>query len=228
VEGNCVATATFDAPARKLSIRSEVLIQQYNENPLDFLVADYALDYPFEYQANDQVMLAPYLALPDPHTRQVLAEWFGRVWKTGERIQTYTMLERLNNHINQSLSYQLREESGVQTPAQTLAYGSGSCRDFALLFMETARNLGLASRFVSGYLHAPLLGKNPGSTHAWTEVYLPGAGWKGFDPTTGNMAGIDHFAVAVSRLPELVPPIAGAFFGPAQSSLEVGVWVNRC
>ena len=120
-------------------------------------------------------------------------------WKPDERIQTYTLLQRLGTHINQTLSYRLREEPGVQTVAQTLDFGTGSCRDFALLFMEAARCLGLASRFVSGYLHTPPSAANYGSTHAWAEVYLPGAGWKGFDPTVGAIAGTDHIAVAVAR-----------------------------
>jgi transglutaminase-like putative cysteine protease len=93
--------------------------------------------------------------------------------------------------------------------------------------MQAVRCLGLASRFVSGYLYAPLMAEI-GSTHAWAEVYLPGAGWKGFDPTIGKIVGSDHIAVAVGRLPEAVPPIAGSFAGPAISSLTVGVWVSQC
>lgn len=97
-----------------------------------------------------------------------------------------------------------------------------------MLFMEAARCLGLASRFVSGYLHAPLMTHTIGTTHAWAEVYIPGAGWKGFDPTIGKMAGTDHVAVAIARLAESVPPIAGTFIGTQNSSLDVGVWVSKC
>jgi transglutaminase-like putative cysteine protease len=93
--------------------------------------------------------------------------------------------------------------------------------------MEAARFLGLASRLVSGYLHAPRMSHVIGTTHAWAEVYLPGAGWKGFDPTIGEMAGIDHIAVAVARLPESVPPVAGSFTGASDSVLDVGVWVSK-
>ena len=121
----------------------------------------------------------------------------------------------------------MREEPGVQSAIKTLACGTGSCRDFAFLFMEAMRCLGLAARFVSGYLYAPLIAEI-GSTHAWAEVYLPGAGWKGFDPTIGKIVGSDHIAVAVARLPEAVPPIAGSFAGSADSSLNVGVWVSQC
>ncbi len=227
VEGNSVAIATFDQPASQLAVESEVIIQQYNETPLDFLVADYAVDYPFTYLPDDKVLLSPYMEFPGLKTRNLLTEWIADLWKPGEQIQTYTLLQRLGNHIHQTLSYRIREEPGVQTASQTLANGTGSCRDFAVLFMEAARCLGLASRFVSGYLHAPPSATDYGATHAWAEVYLPGAGWKGFDPTTGEIVGTDHIAVAVARLPESVPPIAGSFFGSAESTLDVGVWVTK-
>ena len=227
VEGNSVATATFSAPASQLVIESEVIIQQYNENPLDFLVADYAVDFPFAYQADDRIMLLPYMAYPEPKTKLLLDEWLMALRKPGEVPQTYTLLRRLSTHIHEKLSYRLREEPGVQPAAQTLACGTGSCRDFALLFMEAARCLGLASRFVSGYMHVPPSSSNYGATHAWAEVYLPGAGWKGFDPTIGDVVGADHITVAVARLPESVPPVEGSFVGPPGSSLAVGVWVSK-
>ena len=228
VEGNSVATATFAVPANQLAIESEVILQQFNEAPLDFLVADYAVAYPFTYQPDDRIMLAPYMAFPEQKTRTQLTKWIERFWQSEEQIQTYTLLQRLGTHIHQTLSYRIREEPGVQTAGQTLENGTGSCRDFALLFMEAARCLGLASRFVSGYLHAPPSATDYGATHAWAEVYLPGAGWKGFDPTVGAMAGIDHIPVAVARLPESVPPIEGSFVGHQGSTLHVGVWVTEC
>ena len=93
--------------------------------------------------------------------------------------------------------------------------------------MVAARRLGLAVRFVSGYLHSPPSSANFGATHAWAEVFLPGAGWKGFDPSIGEVVGNDHIAVAVARLPELVPPVAGSFIGVPGASLDVGVWVSE-
>jgi transglutaminase-like putative cysteine protease len=228
VEGNSVAIANFDLPTRQMVIESEVIIQQFNEAPLDFMVANYAIGYPFAYQSDDQILLSPYMVLPGHETINAVNTWIANFWRNKEPIQTYTLLQRLATHIYQTLSYRVREEPGVQTARQTLSYGTGSCRDFASLFMEAARCLGLAARFVSGYLHAPLLSDNIGATHAWAEVYLPGAGWKGFDPTIGKIAGTDHIAVAVARLPESVPPIAGSFAGAADSSLNVGVWVSTC
>jgi transglutaminase-like putative cysteine protease len=225
-EDNAVAIATFDAPASQLVIESEVIIQQYNEAPLDFLVADYATDYPFAYSPEDRMILSPYLRSAQLAASDPLAAWVASLWQPGAAIQTYSLLQRLNSRIQQTFTYQVREEPGVQTAADTLTRASGSCRDFANLFMQAARHLGLAARFVSGYLHAEPSSANYGSTHAWAEVFLPGAGWKGFDPTIGKIVGTDHFAVAVARLPESVPPIAGSFIGPPGASLDVGVWVT--
>jgi transglutaminase-like putative cysteine protease len=228
VEDNSVAIASFTEQTQQLLIESEVIIQQYNESPLDFIVADYAITFPFEYKEDDKFLLSPYMVLPNQETRTLLNNMIYSVYKTSEQIQTYTLLQRLSAHIYQTLSYTIREEPGVQTVEQTLFLGSGSCRDFALLFMEAVKCLGLASRFVSGYLHAPLMSAHVGSTHAWAEVYLPGGGWKGFDPTIGDIAGADHIPVAVSRLPQSVPPIGGSFAGTADSTLDVGVWVTLC
>lgn len=225
-EDNSVAIATFDMPASQLVIESAIIIQQYNQAPLDFLVAEYATDYPFAYTPEDRVILAPYLSGVVREASESLAAWVAGLWQPGEAIQTYSLLQRLSCHIQRTFRYQVREEPGVQTATDTLARGSGSCRDFANLFMEASRHLGLAARFVSGYLHAAPSSANYGSTHAWAEVFLPGAGWKGFDPTTGAIVGADHFAVAVARLPESVPPIAGSFIGPPGASLDVGVWVT--
>ncbi len=228
VEGNSVALASFDSPASQLAIESEVIIRQNNEAPLDFLVAEYAVDYPFAYKPGDRILLSPYMELPDQETKDIVNKWIANFWLPYEPIQTYSLLQRLAEYINQTLTYRAREAPGVQSPRLTLSGGTGSCRDFALLFMESARCLGLASRFVSGYLHAPLMAHMVGATHAWAEIYLPGAGWKGFDPTIGKIAGTDHIAVAVARLAEAVPPVDGTFIGAEKSRLDVGVWVSKC
>ena len=228
VENNSVAIANFSEPTQQLIVESEAIIQQYNESPLDFIVADYAINYPFSYNENDQFLLSPYRVLPDEKTRTLLNDWVFQSWKFDEKIQTYTLLQRLTETIYKTLTYKVREEPGVQSVEETLSSSSGSCRDFALLFMEIVKCLGLASRFVSGYLHAPLMSSEVGSTHAWAEVYLPGGGWKGFDPTIGDIVGTDHIAVAVSRLAEAIPPISGSYAGTAESELDVGVWVSEC
>lgn len=227
VEDNSVAIATFDTPTQVLRVESEIIICQYNELPLDFLVATYAIDYPFTYEADERLTLLPYMDTTDRSTKALIPDWIPGFWQSGEAIQTYALLQRLCEYIHSTLAYQLREEPGVQSIAQTLSAGTGSCRDAAYLFMEAARFLGFASRFVSGYLYSPPSITDFGATHAWAEVFLPGAGWKGFDPTTGEVAGTNHIAVAVARLPESVPPISGSFMGPPGASMDVGVWVTE-
>jgi transglutaminase-like putative cysteine protease len=227
VEGNSVAIATFSLPTRQLLIESELIIQQYNEFPLNFLVSNYALLYPFSYQNEEALSLSHYRAFPDNKTINIVNKWIEKIWHSGEMIQTYILLQQIAEQINRTLTYRVREEQGVQSAIFTLECGTGSCRDFAFLFMEVVRCMGLASRFVSGYLYAPLMVAEVGSTHAWAEVYLPGAGWKGFDPTLGKIVRSDHIAVAVARLPEAVPPVAGSFVGKAESTLNVGVWISQ-
>ena len=227
VENNSIAIASFDQPAQQLAIESEVIIQQYLENPLNFLVADYAVGYPFSYQQEDLVLLSPYMSDSEGNTGEQLDRWINDIWRQGEAIETYGLLLRLTKAINEGMTYQVREEPGVQAANDTLACRTGSCRDFARLLMAASRRLGLAARFVTGYLHAPL-STDAGATHAWAEIYLPGAGWIGFDPTIGAIVGADHIPVAVARMAESVPPVAGTFVGNAESQLDVGVWVSKC
>jgi transglutaminase-like putative cysteine protease len=222
---NSVAIATFALPAPQLIIDSEVVVQHFDEAPLDFVVADEAVNYPFRYDPDTAAVLRPYLVdAQAPVEQEALRSWLSQRWQFGEQVQTYTLLQRLCVDIKDTLEYQAREYPGVQTAAETLARGAGSCRDFASLFMFASRSLGLAARFVSGYLDAPHIGS--GATHAWAEVYLPGAGWKGFDPTLGEMVGSKHIAVAVARRPDVVSPVAGTFFGQPGASLFVDVDVT--
>ena len=211
VYDNAVALATFAEPGNQLSIDSRLILQHYDDQPLDFLVADYAVLYPFLYDAAERVDLGPYLPALFEQDRPVLSAWLRQFWQSGQVVETYLLLEWINKAIAAGFTYQQREEPGVQTPAATLTRRSGSCRDFATLFIESCHYLGLAARFVSGYLYSPTPVMGQGATHAWSEVYLPGTGWKGFDSTSGQVVGNDHITVAVSRHPESVPPVAGSF-----------------
>ncbi|KEA63898.1 Large protein containing transglutaminase-like domain [Marinobacterium lacunae] len=224
VENNSVAILTFDKPCTELEILSEVQIQQYDQAPLDFLVEAYAVHYPFRYTDDDYEVLRPFVERGE--VSDALRSWVGQLWRQGETIQSYTLLKRICSAIKERFAYQVREEPGVQSPEQTLSLGSGSCRDFANLFMAAARHLGFAARFVSGYMFVPPGPELFGTTHAWAEVYIPGAGWKGFDPTGGELVGADHIPVAVARSAESVPPVEGAFTGPEGAQLKVGVWVR--
>ncbi len=229
VYDNAVAIATFTLPCQQLSISSLMVLQHFDSQPLDFLVTDYAVYFPFQYDASERVDLTPYLQTLYEQDHLVLSAWLRKFWIAGQKIETYILLDRINKAIATGLTYQQREEPGVQSPATTLSLGVGSCRDFATLFIEACHNLGLAARFVSGYSFSSGLASGQGATHAWAEVYLPGAGWKGFDSTSGQLVGNDHIPVAVSRHPESVPPISGAFIAvPPQSPvMRVSVEVSR-
>lgn len=223
---NSLAVVNFQQNTDKLTIASEVVIQHYGLAPFDFLIDDYAVNYPFTYALEEQIDLAPFQQLVFYNDRQILDNWLQQLGLSG--METFGLLVKLNQFISNQFRYQMRDEAGVQTPAQTLAKRSGSCRDYATLFIEACRCLGLASRFVSGYLHAPTTEAGNATTHAWAEIYLPGTGWKGFDPTSGVVTGSQHIAVAVARSPEAVPPIAGSFTGTGQAAptMRVDVQVN--
>lgn len=227
-EDNSVAIARFGGATRQLAIQSELVVQQYNLAPLDFELPGAAASWPFTYSPEDAAALGPYrdtASRVGGHDR--VGSWLDGVGDWGGERSTIVLLQRLNQRIHESLSYRARTEPGVQEPEVTLAHGVGTCRDFAALFMEAARRLGFAARFVSGYLRADPSSVDFGATHAWAEVFLPGAGWKGFDPTTCQLAGTDHFPVAVGHRPGIVPPVSGSFSGSASAALEVGVWVTE-
>ncbi|MEQ5807288.1 transglutaminase family protein [Alteromonas sp. NFXS44] len=226
-ENNSVAIARFSGSTRQLSIVSDSVVQKFDLSPQDFLLENYAVNYPFYYEPEDRISLSPYLQDSKLIDCSVLTRWVAKVRAPVQPVQTFELLLLLNQHIYTTISYEKRDEEGVQSSLTTVTKSKGSCRDLANLFIDTARNLGFAARFVSGYVYtkdSPVL---PGTTHAWAEVFIPGAGWKGFDPTHGSLAGANHIAVAVSRLPELVPPISGAFRGQADASLKVEVWVTE-
>jgi transglutaminase-like putative cysteine protease len=225
---NSVALVSFTEPSDRLRVSSSVVIQHYEENPFDFLIDEYAVVHPFDYAEEDRAELAPFRQSVYAPDQDAVRRWLDGLGLR-QSMQTFALLDRMNREIAGHFVYRMREEPGVQPPAVTLATNSGSCRDFAALFMEACRFLGLASRFVSGYLFAPATEVGNGSTHAWAEVYVPGAGWKGFDPTSGEVTGNRHIAVAVARHPEAVPPVAGSFLGPSarQPQLTVAVRVRE-
>jgi transglutaminase-like putative cysteine protease len=226
VYDNAVAQATFTEQGSQLSIDSRVLIQHYDDQPLNFLVADYAVLFPFQYNSAECADLGPYLSAIFEQDRLLLSTWMHQFWQSGQVVETYLLLEWINKAIATGFTYKQREEPGVQGSAITLTRRAGSCRDFATLFIEACRSLGLAARFVSGYLYSPTLPRGQGATHAWSEVYLPGAGWKGFDSTSGEVVGNHHIAVAVSRHPESVPPVSGSFQAATPQSPVMQVSVD--
>jgi transglutaminase-like putative cysteine protease len=174
----------------------------------------------------EQVDLTPYELSLFPQDNAVIREWIADIYNPQLSVDTVELLTTLNNKIANELTYRVREEPGVQSPAETLSRGNGSCRDFATLFIEICRYCGLASRFISGYLLNE--GETHGhlSTHAWSEIYLPGSGWLGFDSTSGLMVTGDHIATAVHRHPEAIPPVAGAFLGTPKAKPKLSVEIQ--
>lgn len=213
---NAVATLAFEtAPVSSLTIVSGATVRKYDDAPLDFIISDHAVSFPFAYEPEDADVLTPFLANVSGEERRAAEQWAAQARYDAGPIQTYALLDRLCCAIHGDFAYQIREEPGVQSAQTTLTRRAGSCRDFANLFIESARALGLAARFVSGYRYEPGLPVELAATHAWTEVYLPGAGWKGFDPTIGALSGPNHIATAVARSPSAAPPVTGVFHGPA-------------
>lgn len=225
VLGNSIATVTFGEQANELRITSELLLEHHGVAGVALPLAAYALRLPFAYTAEE----APDLArscernYPDPeHRVDAFAQRF-----VGVGADTLSALEGLTRAIRAELRYERRDEFGTRAPADTLACGSGSCRDFALLLAECARSLGLAARLVSGYLNDGTPGVlGGGSTHAWTEVYLPGPGWIELDPTNGLIGGDRLVRIASARTPAGVVPIAGSFVGASNAFLGMQVDVR--
>ena len=169
--------------------------------------------------------IIPYRLPSYPHDGPALQKWLLDIYSPGQLINTSELLNKLNTHIYETFQYLYREELGVQLPCQTLALGTGSCRDYAVFMMEAARHWGFASRFVTGYIQ---MGEGQhGATHAWTEIYIPGAGWRGFDPTNNKLVGSEHVSVAVAREQDKASPLSGFWEGPqdAWDRMEVSVQV---
>jgi transglutaminase-like putative cysteine protease len=218
-EDNALDWAWFspDLTATRLEFRSEFMVETLDTNPFDFFLKPSALSFPFAYDETERYALGPCLTLPQGSDSEQLRAWLQQHLPRPPGA-TVEFLTALNGAVRQFLSYTRRDEPGIQTPTETLALRSGSCRDFALLLIALCRTLGLAARFVSGYLYeAPPLGGGqvlPPTMHAWAEVYLPGAGWRGLDPTRAIFCDDAFVAVAHASRAENVNPIQGGFFSP--------------
>jgi len=228
--GNHVARLVFPEKTRELVIDVDLVADLTAINPFDFLVAPQAAHYPFQYNDTQRAELVAYLAA-EP-AGPLLARWLAGFraggYTAGET--TTAFLVALNQRVSREIEYLVRVEHGVQTPEETLARGSGSCRDSAWLLAQILRHLGLASRFVSGYL-VQLADEAAGAQnetgprrdgvdlHAWAEVFLPGAGWIGLDPTSGLLAGEGHLPVAYAASPGSAAPVIGSV-SDCESRLE--------
>lgn len=229
VFGNSIALADFQAPAPTLTISSTLKLERYGLDGLVFPIAPEAEFYPFIYSSNDRVDLGRLLEQHYPDPDGVLARWADS-FVTSRPMRTADLLASMNAALKPVIVYAERHEGGTQSPAETLEKKSGACRDFAMVFIEAARYLGFGARFVSGYLYDPALDKGDATpataaTHAWAEVYLPGAGWVEYDPTDVIIGGDSLIRVAVTRDPSQAIPISGSFDGGGADFLGMTVEV---
>lgn len=225
VFGNAIATADLAGEADRLVIESSATLELTSAAWPVFPIAARAIQYPFTYSPEERADLGALLSpqYPDPMGR--LSAWAASFVRSNPT-DTLSLLKDLNAGISGTASYQAREEEGTQSPGRTLDLGRGSCRDFAVLFVETARTLGFGARIVSGYLFNPAQQDNPGTTHAWAEVFVPGAGWITFDPTNRQTGGFNLIPVAVARDLFQTMPVSGTFTGTNNDPLRLNVDVR--
>ena len=232
VFGNSIALLGFAEASDSLTVESTFRAEHFPAPSVTLLLERFAEVLPFSYSAQDIIDLgrSNERQYPDPEHR--IDEWARRFIDASANRNTLEILTSLTTAIKSDFVYERREEVGVQTPCETLALGSGSCRDFALLMMEAARSMGLAARFVSGYLYdEALVGSagglvGGGATHAWLQVYLPGAGWVEFDPTNALIGGRNLIRVAVARDASQAAPLTGSYTGAANDFVSMTVTVE--
>jgi transglutaminase-like putative cysteine protease len=220
VAGNMVATAAFPTSTDSLMIRSVATLELDAVSWPVFEVAASAASFPFQYTADEWTDLGALSAPQYPDAAGQLGKWVQR-FILAVPTDTLSLLKDINAGIPACVFYQSRDVEGTQPPLDTLARGWGSCRDMAVLFVEAVRTLGFGARIVSGYLHNPAqlqIGTaGAGSTHAWAEVYVPGAGWITFDPTNRSVGGVNLIPVAVGRTIGQISPVSGSFHGPTNA-----------
>ncbi|HEY5453000.1 MAG TPA: transglutaminase family protein, partial [Polyangia bacterium] len=229
--GNHQARLAFPQPAHELTVEVDLIAEMATINPFDFFIEGYAEKYPFTYEDMLARELAPYRepTAIGPRVGALLDDLRAGVVKAGRR--SVDVLVDINRELSRRLRYDIRMEPGVFDPEETMVRGHGSCRDFAWLEVALLRRLGFAARFVSGYsiqlkpdiaaIDGPKgVSEDAADLHAWTEVYLPGAGWIGLDATSGLMAGEGHIPLACTALPATAAPISGSYSWAGSSAAD--------
>jgi transglutaminase-like putative cysteine protease len=229
VFGNSVAIATFDERSDRLTFTWTATVDHNPAEQFALTPDDPAFFYPFLYDEEEFPDLRQFITPHYSDPNGELSAWARKFLDTESPTRTFKILASMTHGIREAFAYRKRHEHGTQHPLDTLQTGSGTCRDYALLMIEALRRLGIAARFVSGYLFMPADGGylGGGSTHAWVQVYLPSAGWIEFDPTNGIVGTRDLIRVAVAREPGQAIPLHGTYLGPADAFLgmEVGIRV---
>jgi transglutaminase-like putative cysteine protease len=226
VFGNIIATATFAEPTTRLEILSDLSVEQMAAPWPVFDIAVEAQSFPFPYSAELTADLGSFRTPQYDDPSGEVAAW-ARGFVFGTVTDTLSLLKDINIGMLGQIAYRSREEAGTQSPEETLALRSGSCRDIAALFIEAVRHLGFGARAVSGYLFDPSANESTGqSTHAWAEVFLPGAGWIAFDPTHQRMGSAHLVPVAIGRSNPQIMPVTGEFLGPPDVTAVMEVEVS--
>ena len=228
VFGNCITNVSFDEEAAELRFETSIALDHTPQMVPRFQTEERAKLWPFEYDPDILPDLAPYLRVHNSSLE--LEDWAKKFTRAGFETETGHLLMTMTMGIRESFVYSRRTDPGTQPPNVTLATGTGTCRDFAWLMIEACRTLGLAARFVTGYIYVPSRDgptlRGGGATHAWVQVFLPGAGWVEFDPTNGIVGNKDLIRVGVVREPRQARPLSGSFAGDRGDYLGMTVQVN--
>lgn len=227
-EGNIQNILFFKEPTTYLTIRMQTQVETTEFNPFDFVYFPFeSKRLPMRYSDAYLKTLSPYLGLEGVTS---VVEQTARQLASKVQYETSAFLMQVNEFIFKNFAYEIREEGIPNTPEYTLLSRKGSCRDYAVLFSALCRSMGLATRFVSGYYTGIAPVDLPNQTHhlhAWVEVYLPGGGWRGYDPTQHEVVSGNHIPLAASCLPEGITPVFGSYRGVANSTLLTEVFIER-
>jgi transglutaminase-like putative cysteine protease len=223
--GNHLDIARFADRAMELRFESTIRLDHSHADIHDQDIEESARTYPFSYGAEEMPDLVHLIERKSFDPDCQVERWARTFLQKDRPTNTSELLIDLTHGIRRTFRYAQRHEKGVQTPLQTLALGSGSCRDLAMLMIDAARSLGMAARFVSGYLHIPDDHTGGGNTHAWAQVYLPGPGWVDFDPCSGIVGNRDLIRVAVVRDPRQAIPLHGTYMGSPSDYIGMNVEV---
>ncbi len=223
-EGNMAHWLFFEGLSSTLEVRQIIRVESLEFNPFDYIIYPFeAVRLPFDYPDHLRLPLSPYLGVHPP--KHPVTEWASHIRSEADD-KTVDFLILLCERLSNDFMYEVREVGPPHPPEETLIARRGSCRDLSYLMMEACRFAGLAARFVSGYAWMTEE-QSHHDLHAWVEVYLPGAGWRGFDPTLGAAVNASHIALAASVHPHLTTPLSGTYYGGNISDLKSRVTVEK-